>query len=264
MNLQSIFEALESQAPKGAQYQDRSDANLGPVLPDNITVNNIKDAGKGVAAGTVGLGGDIESIARLLVQARGGYLAPELNPDTFLPTTDEVGTMMGADIESDSFVGGSFFGLDPVSKFMKGVGLAMPLIARIGKNQSPTKAIQDALLDSNKIKPHASGGFDPRTDPRVGSKERLDNLTIQTEGERAPLPEVSLEDYEGRGIITTMSDMTSEGPPITHIKGVPLVRKVGRHGGQGFGSNPQNILEGNAWKSALTPINSKQFENQSM
>ena len=245
MEFQQILDAL-SQSGGGFQRQDLSDIRAGTEVPD---AEGYKNLAKGVGAATVGLPGDLESLARMIVEARSGVPAS----DTVMPTSIDVGDSFGADTESAGFGVGEVFGLDPFSKITTALTAVAPLVMRIGKGGA-VQEIADALFDTAKQKKVVTEGFDPRFDPRVKEQQKLNDLTVGHGGDRDPLPEIPMENLEGRGIVTSMSDRTAEGADITNINGVELVRPVGRHGGQGFMGNPENIEAGNAWQSAETPV----------
>lgn len=77
--------------------------------------------------------------------------------------------------------------------------------------------------------------FDAGFDPRVTQRERLDNLAVEVdERPMAEKPEVSLEDYEGRPFITSMSDRTGAGGRIVKVNDVDLGEGVDMKGGQDF------------------------------
>jgi len=117
--MQDILDAL-SEPGEG----DRTD--YAPVGDVNLEVYG--NALKGVASATAGLPGDIEGIAKLLMQLKQGYYAPEAISDGTFPDTTAIGETMGADTESPEFMGGSMFGLDPFSKFGAAASiLAVPL-----------------------------------------------------------------------------------------------------------------------------------------
>ena len=81
---------------------------------------------------------------------------------------------------------------------------------------------------------------------RAGELERMQNLvTRKTKtGNFAGNP-ISIEDLEGRGFITSMSDRSDAGGLLTHIKGVELETPIDMLGGQGFMFNNQE-----AWAQA--------------
>ena len=77
--------------------------------------------------------------------------------------------------------------------------------------------------------------FDEGFDPRVKEQERLQNLELQIE-ERpmADKPVISLEDFEGRPFVTSMSDRTSAGGRLVAVNDVDLGEGVDLKGGQDF------------------------------
>lgn len=113
-----ILEALATYGGGNPNLQDLRQNRRGVKPP---TADDYVNAAKASGSATVGLPGDIESIARLLAQMKSGYIGPEV--ETTLPTTEDVGEMMNADIDADSFFAGSMFSLDPFSKFMAAAGL---------------------------------------------------------------------------------------------------------------------------------------------
>ena len=93
-------------------------------------------------------------------------------------------------------------------------------------------------------------GFDPRYDPRVKERERLQSLktTIETKTKDQPQT-VDLTQFEGRPFITSMSDRTAAGGLLTAINDVQLKRPTALQGGQDFMfENPY------VWASARQPV----------
>lgn len=93
--------------------------------------------------------------------------------------------------------------------------------------------------------------FDPRFDPRIKERDRLQGLltTVETRPMQAA-PSVSLADFEGRPFITSMSDRTAAGGLLTEVNGTQLNRPVNLRGGQDYMfDNP-----GQVWASAPTPV----------
>jgi hypothetical protein len=231
-----------------------SDPNNGAGTLKDIALESGKQAALGSASATAGLGGDFEGIGRLLNQGKQGYLDPERAMDTVLPTTDDVGESLGADIKSNSFMGGSFFGLDPTGPLGKMLGAALPLVMKLGKGKWADE-ITDALVDRNQIRKIVGDeGFDPRFDDRVREKKKMEDLTIEAGADAGALPITSIEDLAGRPFVTSMSDRLAAGEPITSIRGVKLNRPVGRHGGQDFMATERALKEGELWSSAETPV----------
>ena len=79
--------------------------------------------------------------------------------------------------------------------------------------------------------------------------KRVSDLKVELEKPSdLKINDVSLGDYEGRAIITTMSDRSAVGPPIVAINGVKLFRPVELQGGQDY------MFNGDVWSSADGPI----------
>jgi hypothetical protein len=94
-------------------------------------------------------------------------------------------------------------------------------------------------------------GFDIRYDPRKKEIDRLNALTTTVESRKGgKVPEIALEELEGRPFITSMSDRTAAGGLLTRINDVDLAMPVNLQGGQGFMfENP-----GMVWASDKNPV----------
>jgi len=102
--------------------------------------------------------------------------------------------------------------------------------------------------------------YDPRFSPRLKKTaegkvvtpveaKRVGDLTVETQGPKnIDVDDAYLGDYEGRAIMTTMSDRTAAGPPIVEINGVKLFRPVELQGGQDF------MFKDYVWGSDDKPI----------
>lgn len=96
--------------------------------------------------------------------------------------------------------------------------------------------------------------FDPRMGNQVGSsslrKGEIEDIAgTRVVVEDAPvldLPPIDLRDFEGRGIMTTMSDRTAGGGILTQIDNTPLNRPVTLEGGQNY----MFLNPGSVWASA--------------
>ena len=94
--------------------------------------------------------------------------------------------------------------------------------------------------------------FDPRFDPRKKEQERLQELTLGVEPRSMEVPEISLQDLEGRPFITSMSDLTAAGGVLTDVRGRPLEVPVNLRGGQDFMFD-ETLNPGQVWASARGP-----------
>jgi hypothetical protein len=96
------------------------------------------------------------------------------------------------------------------------------------------------------------GAFDPRYDPRVNEKARMQAMTrdIQLNPNAANAPTVSLANFEGRPFITSMADRTAAGGSLVGINDVAFNRPVGLLGGQDYMFNNP----GQVWASAQGPV----------
>ena len=93
--------------------------------------------------------------------------------------------------------------------------------------------------------------FDPRFDPRKLEQARLESLkTVVNPTSNIKIPTVSLDLYEGRPFITSMSDRTAAGGNLVKINDVQLNRPVGLLGGQDYMFNNP----GQVWASAQNPV----------
>ena len=276
--LREILDAL-SQQGGGFQRQDLSDIGQGVVVPDK---QGYKNLAKGSLSATAGLPGDLESIAKSIINARG--TVPTLDTEeTFMPTSRDVGDSIGADVDSAGFGVGEIFSADPVSKIGKVAGLASLLVGKISpaklkmitdaimKTRKPSGNLHDLQVaralnefDANTANPDEmanivdsitkqANDFDPRFDDRVGQQARLHGLQVGYEQPNEPLPGISIYDLEGKPVMTTMSDRVDIGK-VRNINGVELRRPIDLSGGQGNMFLPENIKKGQAWGSHDTPV----------
>lgn len=116
-------------------------------------------------------------------------------------------------------------------------------VARAGKAVSKVGDYADGLRS-----------FDPRFDPRVKERERIEGLDTEVQNQRiGEIPEVNLAEFEGRPFVTSMSDRTAAGGELAAINQTQLNQPVNLRGGQDFMFDPVN--EGQVWASAPTPVN---------
>lgn len=120
--------------------------------------------------------------------------------------------------------------------------LAAPQEAEAGtKSQAASEFISGVM-----------GLIDPRYDKRVGSRDRMAQLTpgFESRGTIEDVPRISLSSLEGRDFITSMSDRTRGGGLLQVINDVELAYPINLQGGQDFMmENP-----GMVWASAHTPV----------
>ena len=85
-----------------------------------------------------------------------------------------------------------------------------------------------------RVKP-AEVATDPRIETRKKEQDKIRNLelTIQPRALEAP-PRQSIYDLEGRGIVTTMSDLSAAGDEVLGVNSATLRQPFLRQGGQGF------------------------------
>lgn len=110
--------------------------------------------------------------------------------------------------------------------------------------------------------------FDPRASNQVGSSNtrigEIDSATgtrvVVEDVPELQLPPLDLRDFEGRGIMTSMSDRTAGGGILTQIDGVPLSQPVKLEGGQNF----MFLNPGQTWASGNTVVNSMMREAQKL
>jgi len=113
----------------------------------------------------------------------------------------------------------------------------------------------------------AADGFDLRylgsTEPpnnlsktrKADDTRRALNLSATVKDRKmADIPEVSLEQFEGRPALVTMSDRTAAGGVLTDINGVPLAYPVNLQGGQNFMFDNS----GKAWAAEETAMKNLQ------
>jgi hypothetical protein len=145
--------------------------------------------------------------------------------------------------------------------FVPGIGQAMALrdIERARRANDPAAAALAATafvplgrLTAAMSRQPSMGikEFDPRFDPRVKERERLEALTPRVESKgTVNAPEISIADLEGRPFITSMSDRTAAGGVLRGINDVEFNTPVELRGGQDFMfENP-----GMVWASGKGP-----------
>lgn len=82
-----------------------------------------------------------------------------------------------------------------------------------------------------------AGGVDPRIESRKGEIPKVASLTVertQKAPATAPDPLASLFQHEGRGVVTSMSDLSDAGSLIHAINGVEFGQPLETLGGQGY------------------------------
>lgn len=99
------------------------------------------------------------------------------------------------------------------------------------------------------VKP-AQVAIDPRIETRKKEQQKIRDLELEIQPRALEEPPVqSIYDLEGRGVLTTMSDLSAAGDDILAVNDVRLRRPFSRQGGQGFMfENP-----GEVWAADKTP-----------
>ena len=107
---------------------------------------------------------------------------------------------------------------------------------------------------SYKVKP-AEVATDPRIEKRKKEQQKIADLELEIQPRPLEEPPVeSIYDMEGRGLLTTMSDLSAAGDDVLAVNNVRLQRPFSRQGGQGFMfENP-----GEVW--AADKINAKAIQ----
>jgi hypothetical protein len=107
------------------------------------------------------------------------------------------------------------------------------------------KAVKGGLEAAKKL-------FDPRFDKRVLEQEKLANQVLNTEKTGVQnIPKIYLPDYEGYGMVTSMSDRTAGGSRLLGVNDVTFNRPVELTGGQEYMYNNP----GQVWASGKNPVN---------
>ena len=99
------------------------------------------------------------------------------------------------------------------------------------------------------VKP-AEVATDPRIETRKKEQQKIRDLELEIQPRALEeTPVQSIYDLEGRGVLTTMSDLSAAGDDILAVNNVRLQRPFSRQGGQGFMfENP-----GEVWAADKTP-----------
>jgi hypothetical protein len=105
------------------------------------------------------------------------------------------------------------------------------------------------------VKP-AQVATDPRIETRKREQQKIRDLELEIQPRALEEPPVeSIYDLEGRGLLTTMSDLSAAGDDVLAVNNVRLQRPFSRQGGQGFMfENP-----GEVW--AADKINAKAIQD---
>ena len=86
-------------------------------------------------------------------------------------------------------------------------------------------------------------------------QKQINALTTETEADtNIAIPEVSITDLEGRGIISSMADRTMGGKIVTHVNGIELKHPVITRGGDQYMTMGENVKAGNIWASDTSPV----------
>ena len=84
------------------------------------------------------------------------------------------------------------------------------------------------------VKP-AQVATDPRIETRKREQQKIRDLELEIQPRALEEPPVeSIYDLEGRGLLTTMSDLSAAGDDVLAVNNVRLQRPFSRQGGQGF------------------------------
>jgi len=104
------------------------------------------------------------------------------------------------------------------------------------------------------VKP-AQVATDPRIEKRKKEQQKISELELEIQPRAVEEPPIqSIYDLEGRGVLTTMSDLSAAGDDVLAVNNVRLQRPFSRQGGQGFMfENP-----GEVW--AADKINAKAIQ----
>lgn len=139
-------------------------------------------------------------------------------------------------------LGGDIYGEPDADWLQK---LSGALIATQGGNQN---RIRDYIT------PPERQAFDPRFDKRVNEQAKLAGMETRFDRSPTDIPEVSIFDYEGYPIVSSMADRTISQGNMTGIRGVELDRPIPTFGGQGHPFMPENVKKGQAWASGVEPV----------
>ena len=132
------------------------------------------------------------------------------------------------------------------------------------------RAMADKFMDAGKpnavpprpsaytVKP-AQVATDPRIEKRKKEQQKIRDLELEIQPRALEEPPTkSIFDLEGRGILTTMSDLAAAGDEVLSVNDVRLRQPFSRQGGQGFMfENP-----GEVW--AADTANAKAIRNAAM
>jgi len=84
------------------------------------------------------------------------------------------------------------------------------------------------------VKP-AQVATDPRIEKRKKEQQKIRDLELEIQPRALEEPQTkSIFDLEGRGILTTMSDLSAAGDDVLAVNGVRLRQPFSRQGGQGY------------------------------
>ena len=200
--LDEMLSALAQGGPGSAQMQDFADLDQVTAPVVDAGAEGLKDAGKAVVSATLGLPGDIADLAlRAHAGARGGS-----GIETGAGTR-AIGEALGANIDSEAFQVGEFFGLDPFSKFSAAAGLAVPAM-RKGSDLVSSLKPQDFERVSTRFPTAVKATEDPlaevlETSPALMAPGNLEKATDVFRGYEQYGP-LSADPLEAMGQVTDL------------------------------------------------------------
>jgi len=198
-----------------------------PEAAKNVPIDLLR----GRIAGTVGLPGDIEQLARDLAMLAG---APE--SQSFLPTTERV--LPHIPLGSDTPVSRAASGLGSLTANPMDVVRAGKAVTKAAKAAKPAvgQALEEYMFNQGLALPAYRPHTPLKPDPTVGSRYKTEHV-----GNLTPKTEFNIEKEQGSSVMSNPWDLTSRGEKVLEVSDVPLAKPIITEGGHDYARDIGNI-----------------------
>jgi hypothetical protein len=198
-----------------------------PEAAKNVPIDLLR----GRIAGTLGMPGDIEQIARDLAMLAG---APE--SQSFLPTTERV--LPHIPLGSDTPVSRAASGLGSLTSNPMDVVRAGKVATQAAKAAKPAigQALEEYMFNQGLALPAYRPHTPLKPDPTVGSRYKTEHV-----GNLTPKTEFNIEKEQGSSVMSNPWDLTSRGEKVLEVSDVPLAKPIITEGGHDFARDIGNI-----------------------
>ena len=186
---------------------------------------------RGRVAGTLGMPGDIEQLARDLAMLAG---APE--SQSFLPTTERV--LPNIPLGSDTPVSRAAAGLGSLTSNPIDVVKAGKLAGKAAQSAKPAvgQALEEYMFNQGLALPAYRPHTPKNPDPSVGTRYKTEHV-----GNLTPKTEFNIEKEQGSSVMSNPWDLTSRGEKVLEVSDVPLAKPIITEGGHDFARDIGNI-----------------------